>query len=353
MSSNPEIEAQPIRARGQLQDALHRPLHDLRISLLDQCNFRCPYCMPEDRFHADYEFLRKQQRLNYEEILRVASVAVGLGVSKIRLTGGEPLLDKNLATLIGGLAVLPGVDDLALTTNGMLLAPIAGKLHKAGLQRVTISLDSLDADVFRRMSGGRGDLDKVLEGIDAAENAGLAPIKINVVVQRGVNDHTLMDLLEHFRGTPHIVRLIEFMDVGNQNGWRMDQVVPSRELRDKVMQRWPLQRIDKNYPGEVARRYAYDDGMGEIGFISSVTEPFCGDCSRARLSADGVLYTCLFATQGTDLREALRNEADEEELTDILSRIWLQRADRYSELRSPELAEAHRQRKVEMYRIGG
>jgi cyclic pyranopterin phosphate synthase len=353
MSSNPETEAQPIRPRAQLQDALHRPLHDLRISLLDQCNFRCPYCMPEDRFHADYEFLRKQQRLTYEEILRVAGVAVGLGVSKIRLTGGEPLLDKNLATLISGLAELPGVDDLALTTNGMLLAPIAGKLHEAGLQRITISLDSLDAEVFRRMSGGRGDLNKVLEGIDAAENAGLAPIKINVVVQRGVNDHTLMDLLEHFRGTPHIVRLIEFMDVGNQNGWRMDQVVPSRELRDKVMERWPLQRIDKNYPGEVARRYAYDDGMGEIGFISSVTEPFCGDCSRARLSADGVLYTCLFATQGTDLREALRNDADREELTDILSRIWLQRADRYSELRSPELAEAHRQRKVEMYRIGG
>ncbi len=353
MSSNPETEEQPIRPRAQIQDALRRPLHDLRISLLDQCNFRCPYCMPEDRFHADYEFLRKKQRLNYEEILKVASIAVGLGVSKIRLTGGEPLLDKNLATLITGLAELPGIEDLALTTNGMLLAPIAGKLKEAGLQRVTISLDSLDADVFRRMSGGRGDLKQVLEGLDAAERAGLAPIKINVVVQRGVNDHTVIDLLEHFRGTPHIVRLIEFMDVGNQNGWRMDQVVPSRELRDQVMQRWPLRRIDKNYPGEVARRYAYVDGLGEIGFISSVTEPFCGDCSRARLSADGVLYTCLFATQGTDLREALRNQADEDELTDILSRIWLQRADRYSELRSPELAEAHRQRKVEMYRIGG
>ncbi|MBT8067197.1 MAG: GTP 3',8-cyclase MoaA [Gammaproteobacteria bacterium] len=353
MSSYPETDAQPIRPRAQLQDALHRPLHDLRISLLDQCNFRCPYCMPEDRFHADYEFLRKQQRLNYEEILRVASVAVGLGASKIRLTGGEPLLDKKITTLISGLAKLPGVEDLALTTNGMLLSPVAGKLKEAGLQRVTISLDSLDPGVFRRMSGGRGELETVLEAIDAAERAGLAPIKINVVVQRGVNDHTLMELLEHFRGTPHIVRLIEFMDVGNQNGWRMDQVVPSRELRDQVMQRWPLRRIDKNYAGEVARRYAYVDGMGEIGFISSVTEPFCGDCSRARLSADGVLYTCLFASQGTDLREALRNEADEEELTDILSRIWLQRADRYSELRSPELAEAHRQRKVEMYRIGG
>ncbi len=353
MSSTGQPEAQPIVARKQLQDALRRPLHDLRISLLDQCNFRCPYCMPEDKFHADYEFLKKKQRLTYEEILRVASVAAALGVSKIRLTGGEPLLDKNLATLVEGLARLPGIDDLALTTNGMLLAPLAGRLKDAGLQRVTISLDSLDKEVFRRMSGGRGNLETVLRGIDAAESAGLSPIKINVVVQRGVNDHTLMELLEHFRGTPHVVRLIEFMDVGNRNGWRMDQVVPSRELLERVSQRWPLRRIDKNYPGEVARRYAYIDGEGEIGFISSVTAPFCGDCSRARLSADGVLYTCLFASQGTDLREALRNEADEEELTDILSRIWLQRADRYSELRSPELAEAHRQRKVEMYRIGG
>ena len=353
MSSTGQPEAQPIVARKQLQDALRRPLHDLRISLLDQCNFRCPYCMPEDKFHADYEFLKKKQRLTYEEILRVASVAAALGVSKIRLTGGEPLLDKNLATLVEGLARLPGIDDLALTTNGMLLAPLAGRLKDAGLQRVTISLDSLDKEVFRRMSGGRGNLETVLRGIDAAEIAGLSPIKINVVVQRGVNDHTLMELLEHFRGTPHVVRLIEFMDVGNRNGWRMDQVVPSRELLERVSQRWPLRRIDKNYPGEVARRYAYIDGEGEIGFISSVTAPFCGECSRARLSADGVLYTCLFASQGTDLREALRNEADEEELTDILSRIWLQRADRYSELRSPELAEAHRQRKVEMYRIGG
>jgi cyclic pyranopterin phosphate synthase len=345
--------AQPILPKARIQDALARPLHDLRISLLDQCNFRCPYCMPEAEFHADYEFLKKQQRLTYHEILRVARAATRLGVSKIRLTGGEPLLDKNIAALIGGLAALPGVDDLALTTNGMLLAPIADKLAEAGLQRVTISLDSLDPIIFKWMSGARGHLDTVLEGIDAAERAGLSPIKINVVVQRGVNDHTLLDLLEHFRGTGHIVRLIEFMDVGNRNGWRMDQVVPSRQLLDKVSSRWPLRRVDKNYPGEVARRYAYVDGQGEIGFISSVTEPFCGDCSRARLSADGVLYTCLFATQGTDLREALRNDADEEELNDILARIWLQRADRYSELRSPELAEAHRQRKVEMYRIGG
>ncbi|MDH3576615.1 MAG: GTP 3',8-cyclase MoaA [Gammaproteobacteria bacterium] len=353
MSSKLTLDSMPVAARAETKDALGRPLHDLRISLLDQCNFRCPYCMPEAEFHADYEFLRKQQRLTYEEILRVAGVAVGLGVSKIRLTGGEPLLDKNLADLVTGLAKLPGIDDLALTTNGMLLAPMAERLAEAGLHRVTISLDSLDEDVFKVMSGGRGDLLKVLDGLDAAKRAGLSPIKINVVVERGMNDHTVIELLDHFRGSSHIVRLIEYMDVGNRNGWRMEQVVPSRELLDQIVKHWPVRRIDQNYPGEVARRYEYVDGQGEIGFISSVTEPFCGGCSRARLSADGVLYTCLFASHGTDLRESLRNGADEEELTDILSRTWLQRADRYSELRSPELAEAHMQRKVEMYRIGG
>ena len=342
-----------IPASVSLHDALCRPLHDLRISVLDQCNFRCPYCMPEDEFHADYEFLRRSQRLSYDEILKIAGVAARLGVSKMRLTGGEPLLDKNISDLVAGLASIPGVDDLALTTNGMLLAPMAQKLADAGLHRVTLSLDSLDEAVFRRLSGGRGDLSRVLDGLAAAERAGLSPIKINVVVQRGVNDHTVIDLLEHFRGSGHIVRLIEFMDVGNRNGWRHDQVVPSRHLLAEIRRRWPLRRIDQNYPGEVARRYEYVDGAGEIGLISSVTEPFCGDCSRARLSADGMLYNCLFASRGTDLRESLRDGADEEELGDILSQIWLQRADRYSELRRPEIAEAHVLRKVEMYRIGG
>ena len=351
MNSHPKTR--DASATNVLRDALERPLHDLRISVLDQCNFRCPYCMPEDEFHADYEFLRRSQRLSYDEILRIARVAASLGVSKLRLTGGEPLLDKNLATLVEGLAAIPGVDDLALTTNGVLLRSAAQRLADAGLHRVTISLDSLDEAVFRHMSGGRGDLARVLDGIAAAEAAGLDPIKINVVVQKGVNDHTVLDLLEHFRGTGHIVRLIEFMDVGNQNGWRLDQVVPSRQLLDEVQARWPLQRMDQNYAGEVARRYQYVDGQGEIGFISSVTEPFCGGCSRARLSADGMLYTCLFASRGTDLRESLRNKADDEELQDILSQIWLQRADRYSELRRPGLAEAHVLRKVEMYRIGG
>ena len=351
MSSDPIIENDS--ATNVLRDALERPLHDLRISVLDQCNFRCPYCMPEDEFHADYEFLRRSERLTYDEILRIARVAAALGVSKLRLTGGEPLLDKALPSLVKGLALIPGIDDLALTTNGMLLPRVAQKLADAGLHRVTISLDSLDKAVFRHMSGGRGELARVLDGIAAAESAGLDPIKINVVVQKGVNDHTVLDLLEHFRGTGHIVRLIEFMDVGNQNGWRLDKVVPSRQLLREVQARWPLRSMDQNYPGEVARRYQYVDGQGEIGFISSVTEPFCGGCSRARLSADGMLYTCLFANRGTDLRESLRNEADDEELQDILSQIWLQRADRYSELRRPGLAEAHVLRKVEMYRIGG
>ncbi len=353
MAVQPEKLIVAGKAPARALDALRRPLHDLRISVLDQCNFRCPYCMPEAEFHEDYEFLRTQQRLTYDEIVQVAGVAVRLGVSKLRLTGGEPLLDKNLPVLVERLAGLAGVEDLALTTNGMLLSRMAPALAEAGLHRVTVSLDSLDEDVFRRMSGGRGDLGRVLAGIDAAAQAGLAPIKINVVVQRGVNDHTVIDLLRHFRDSGHIVRLIEFMDVGNRNGWKMDQVVPSRILLQEIQRHWSVRRIDSNYPGEVARRYAYEDGHGEIGFISSVTEPFCGGCSRARLSADGVLYTCLFATHGTDLRESLRSGADEEELTDILERIWLQRADRYSELRSPQLAEAHRQRKVEMYRIGG
>jgi cyclic pyranopterin phosphate synthase len=336
-----------------IRDALERPLHDLRISLLDRCNFRCPYCMPETEFHADFQFLKKHQLLSHEEILKIAGVAVGLGVSKLRLTGGEPLLDKKIHELIQGLSQLDGVDDLALTTNAMLLAPVARRIADAGLDRVTISLDSLDPAVFKRMSGGRGNLEKVLKGIEAAELAGLLPIKINVVVQRGVNDHTLLDLLEHFRGSGHIVRLIEYMDVGNRNGWKQDEVVPSKELLDTVSARWSLSPVGKNYPGEVARRYQYDDGKGEIGFISSVTEPFCGACSRARLAADGVLYTCLFATTGISLREPLRNGASEAELEDIMSRIWLQRADRYSELRRPKVAESHALSKVEMYRIGG
>ncbi len=321
--------------------------------MLDRCNFRCPYCMPETKFHADYQFLKRQELLSHEEIHRIASAAVGLGVTKLRLTGGEPLLDKRITGLIERLGQLSGVDDFALTTNGSLLAPVARKLADAGLQRVTISLDSMDEKTFSSMSGNRGELSKVLEGIAAAEEAGLTPIKINVVVQRGVNDHQVLDVLEHFRGSEHIVRLIEFMDVGNRNGWRIDEVVPAKELYDRIHERWPLRAIGRNYTGEVANRYSYLDGQGEIGFISSITEPFCGNCNRARLSADGVLYTCLFATRGTSLREVLRSGADDVELADVLSRIWLKRSDRYSELRKPYTSEQPLISKVEMYRMGG
>jgi len=338
---------------GVVADAYGRPLQDLRISLLDRCNFRCPYCMPEAEYTEDYQFLTRAERLSHDEIFRVASIAVGLGVSKLRITGGEPLLDKKVDSLVARLARLPGVDDLALTTNGVLLAPVARKLADAGLHRVTVSLDSLDEGVFRTMSGNRGDLGKVLAGIDAAERAGLSPIKVNVVVQRGVNEHTVLDVLEHFRGTGHIVRLIEFMDVGNRNGWSPDKVVPSRDTLRTIQARWPLRPVGRNYPGEVARRYQYLDGQGEIGFISSVTEPFCGACSRARLSADGTLYTCLFATSGTNLRQVLRDGSDDRVITGILEKVWLKRRDRYSELREPAATEKPLVSKVEMYRMGG
>jgi len=328
-------------------------MQDLRISLLDRCNFRCPYCMPEAKFHKDYQFLTRQQRLSHEEILRLATIAVGLGVSKLRLTGGEPLLDKKVAHLIAALSRLEGVDDLALTTNGVLLAPLAQALADAGLQRVTISLDSMDSDIFSHMSGRRGELDKVLAGIDAAEKARLLPIKINVVVQRGVNDHAVLDVLDHFRGSGHIVRLIEFMDVGNRNGWKMEQVVPSLELLHAIQARWPVRAVNRNYPGEVASRYQYLDGAGEFGFISSVTEPFCGACSRARLSADGNFYTCLFASDGTNLMTPLRNGADDAELAEIIKNVWLARKDRYSEVREVEPVEKPLISKVEMYRMGG
>lgn len=335
------------------RDRLDRPLHDLRISLLDRCNFRCPYCMPEAEYNEDYQFLTRARRLTHDEIFRVARIATGLGVSKLRLTGGEPLLDKRCPELVARLARLPGVDDLAMTTNGMLLAPVVGELVEAGLQRVTVSLDSLDEEVFSVMSGGRGDPGTVLAAIDAASAAGLTPVKINTVVQRGVNDHTVMELLEYFRGSGHIVRLIEFMDVGSRNDWSLDQVVPSRELLDRIDVRWPVRPVGRNYPGEVARRYEFVDGAGEIGFISSVTEPFCGSCSRARLSADGVLYTCLFATRGTRLMEPLRSGMKDAGIEDILRRVWLRRTDRYSELRQPEKAQRKSVSRVEMYRIGG
>jgi len=332
-------------------DTLRRPIHDLRISVMDRCNFRCPYCMPRETFHESYRFLKSSERLDFAEILRLARIFVRAGVRKLRITGGEPLLRPNLADLIGDLTQLPDIEDIALTTNGMLLGKYADELKAAGLQRITVSLDTLDPEVFTKMSGGFGDVREVLDGIEHARRAGLAPIKINTVVQRGVNDHTLLDLLEHFRGTGVIVRFIEYMDVGTRNHWNPALVVPSKELAARIHARWPIAPRERNYRGEVAERYAYDDGAGELGFISSVSQPFCGDCSRARISSDGSFYTCLFATQGTDLRAPLRAGASDDELYDLVRGVWTGRRDRYSELRaSLRVTELH---KVEMNYIGG
>ncbi len=341
-----------IRGADHPLDRFARPLHDLRISVMDRCNFRCPYCMPKEQFHQNYRFLKSQERLSFDEIVRLSRLFAGLGVRKLRLTGGEPLLRGNLADLIGDLTAIPGIEDIALTTNGVLLGQHAVDLHANGLRRVTVSLDTLDPAVFTRMSGGFGALDQVLHGIDAAIAAGLAPVKINSVIERGVNDHTALELVERFRGKPVIVRFIEFMDVGNRNAWRPEMVVPSSELVAHIGARWPMHPISGNYRGEVAQRWRFDDGMGEVGFISSVSQPFCGACSRARLSSEGKFYTCLFATQGLDLRAALRAGANDEELLNVIRGKWLGRTDRYSELRD-ELRRTEQPKKIEMYYIGG
>jgi cyclic pyranopterin phosphate synthase len=334
------------------RDSLSRPLHDLRISVIDRCNFRCPYCMPEDQYAHDHVFLSKDQRLRFEEIVRLARAFVTLGVRKLRLTGGEPLLRRDLPELVCQLAQIPGVEDIAMTTNGVLLPKFAKPLHDAGLQRLTVSLDSLDAATFRELSGGRGEVAEVLAGIAAAERAGFERLKINCVVLRGVNDDQVTELAGHFRGTPHVVRFIEYMDVGTLNRWRKGAVVPSAELLARIGERWPLRALEANYRGEVARRYAYVDGAGEIGFISSVSQPFCGDCSRARLSADGKLYTCLFARAGFDLCGPLRDGVGDEALTRLIAQRWSGRADRYSEQRAMMRATGKLE-KVEMYEIGG
>ena len=333
-------------------DALRRPIHDLRISVMDRCNFRCPYCMPRETFHESYRFLKSNERLDFAELLRLARVFVRAGVKKLRITGGEPLLRPNLCDLVGDLTSLPGIEDIALTTNGILLAKYATELKAAGLNRITVSLDSLDPDVFARMSGGFGGVAEVLDGIEHARRAGLSPIKINAVVQRGVNDHTLLDLVSHFRGTGVVVRFIEYMDVGTRNHWNPTLVVPSRELAARIHERWPLRSLAPDYRGEVAERYAFADGSGEIGFISSVSQPFCGDCSRARISSDGSFYTCLFATQGVDLRAPLRAGASDDELYELIRGVWSGRRDRYSELRA-SLRDASDLHKVEMNYIGG
>ena len=334
---------------GRVVDSLERPLHDLRISVTDRCNFRCTYCMPKDVFGPDHEFLPRSEVLSFEEIARLARIFQEHGVEKIRLTGGEPLLRRNLERLIEMLAGLGGLD-LTLTTNGSLLARKARSLRDAGLQRVTVSLDSLDDEVFRAMNDVDFPVARVLEGIEAAAAAGLAPIKINMVVQRGVNDHTVVAMARRFKGTGHIVRFIEFMDVGSSNGWRMDEVVPSAEVVSRIGRELPLEPVDASYYGEVAERWRYRDGAGEIGVISSVTQAFCRSCTRARLATDGMLYTCLFASSGYDLRALVRGGASDRDLHEAIGRIWRARGDRYSELRTAATAKA---RKIEMSYIGG
>jgi len=337
---------------SSLRDSLDRPLRDLRVSVTDRCNFRCTYCMPAELFGERYEFLHRDEILSFEEIERLVGLMVPLGVRKVRITGGEPLLRHGLHELVRGLKGIDGLDDIALTTNGTLLERMAGQLRREGLTRLTISLDSLDPDVFLQMNGGKLSLQRVLDGIAAAEKAGFEQIKINCVVQKGVNDHTLVDLARHFKGSGHIVRFIEFMDVGTKNGWQLDQVVPATEIAGLIDPEMPIEPAPPNYPGEVARRWSYRDGEGEIGIITSVSNPFCGGCTRARLTTDGQLVTCLFAAGGRDLRGLLRSGASDEALLEEIRSIWSGRRDRYSEERTSELG-ADRPERVEMYQIGG
>jgi cyclic pyranopterin phosphate synthase len=331
-------------------DTLGRPMRDLRISVTDRCNFRCVYCMPKEVFGPDHAFLPRAEILDFEEIERVVRAAVHLGVRKVRLTGGEPLVRRNLETLVGMLSAIEAIEDLTLTTNASLLGSKAQLLADAGLDRVTVSLDAGDDATFMRMNDVGFPVSRVLDGIEAARAAGLGPIKLNAVIRRGLNEHAILDLAERFRGTDTTVRYIEYMDVGHTNGWRLDDVVPASEILATIGARWPIEPVDAAYRGEVASRWRYRDGAGEIGVISSVTQPFCGDCTRARLSSDGQLYTCLFATTGHDLRAILRSGATDADLADALRGVWTGRSDRYSELRSLETVDLP---KVEMSVIGG
>jgi len=328
-------------------DTLGRPLRDLRISVTDRCNFRCVYCMPKEVFGHEYRFLDRRELLTFEELERLARVFVAAGVEKIRITGGEPLLRRDLERLIACLAAL-GVD-LTLTTNGSLLPKKAQTLADAGLRRITVSLDSLDDEAFRAMNDVDFPVRRVLDGIDAAAAAGL-PVKVNAVIKRGVNEHAILELARHFKGTPHVLRFIEYMDVGHTNGWRLDEVVPAAEIVQTIDEILPLEPVAPSYRGEVARRWRYRDGTGEIGVIASVTQPFCGDCTRARISAEGKLYTCLFSIRGHDLRALIRNGASDDDLGDAIGSIWSRRTDRYSEIRSQQTDELP---KVEMSYIGG
>ena len=331
-------------------DARARPLRDLRVSVTDRCNFRCTYCMPREAFGPDHAFLPRAEILSFEEIARLTAAFVANGVNKVRLTGGEPLVRRDLDRLVAMLAAIDDIGDLTLTTNASLLAPRAAALAAAGLQRITVSLDALDDPTFMRMNDARVPVARVLDGIAAAEAAGLGPVKINAVIRRGINEHAILDLAGHFRGTGATVRFIEYMDVGHSNGWRMDEVVPAAEVVATIGARWPLEPVEPAYRGEVASRYRYVDGAGEVGVIASVTQPFCGDCTRARLSADGQLFTCLFAVRGHDLRALVRGGASDEELRDAVASVWRVRDDRYSEQRSDATADLPR---VEMSYIGG
>jgi GTP 3',8-cyclase len=333
-----------------IADTLNRPLRDLRISVTDRCNFRCVYCMPKEVFGRDFQFLPSAQLLTFEEITRLTRIFVDHGVEKIRLTGGEPLVRRDLEKLIAMLSQIEGVRDLTLTTNGSLLIKKAQALRDAGLQRITVSLDSLDNTVFQAMNDVNFPVERVLAGIEAAQAAGLAPIKINMVVKRGMNDHSVVEMARYFHGTGHILRFIEYMDVGSTNGWKMDDMVSAAEIAQMIGAELPIEPIEANYRGEVAQRWRYKDGGGEIGIIASVTQPFCGACTRARLSSEGLLYTCLFGRKGTDFRALLRGGQSDEEIADVVRRVWRTRADRYSEIRTEATA---RLPKVEMSHIGG
>lgn len=332
-------------------DQFKRPLRDLRISVTDRCNFRCRYCMPKEVFGAAYRFLPHEDILTFEEISRLTTLFAQLGVQKIRLTGGEPLVRRDLEHLVASIASVPGIEDIAMTTNGSLLSPQKARaLKEAGLKRMTVSLDALDDETFMAMNDVRFPVVKVLEAIHAAQEAGLQPVKVNMVVKRGVNERSIVPMAEHFRGTGQILRFIEYMDVGNTNGWRLEDVVGGKEILDLIDAQWPLEPTAPAGTGEVARRYRYRDGLGEIGIISSVTQPFCGGCTRARISAEGMLYTCLFGTKGHDLKHLLRNGSTDKSIAASLASIWGERSDRYSERRSAQTDWGH---KVEMSHIGG
>jgi cyclic pyranopterin phosphate synthase len=359
-SQAPAIPATLEPPTGSVQDTLARPLHDLRISITDRCNFRCVYCMPKEVFDKDYQYLPHNSLLTFEEITRIARLFIEHGVEKIRLTGGEPLLRKNVEKLIGMLANLRTVSgkplDLTLTTNASLLARKAQSLKDAGLQRVTVSLDALDDATFKRMNDVDFEVAEVLHGIDVAHSVGLGPIKVNMVVKRGMNEQEILPMARHFKGTPHILRFIEFMDVGASNGWNMQDVIPSEEIVRRISAEMPLQPVNPNYTGETAERWRYVDGGGEIGVISSVTHAFCKDCTRARLSTEGKLYTCLFATRGHDLRQLMREGRSDAEISGAVAQLWRGRSDRYSELRTINtdgLSRTGGERKVEMSYIGG